>query len=250
METTIQQLTQQEAAIQQGLDQVAAGKGQLESIQDQVNNGAMTLAQARGQLASGQLEAAVGIGEGTAQLAAGEAAIQMQEAQMESAQSQAAGSTDVSSILSADMVKTILAAENFSMPAGYVTEDGIDYLVRVGDKFKSIEDIKDLVLIDMEGIDPVKLSDVANVELVNNSDGQRPAGIRPVGGSSRHRGRNSPACSRRSSNPDAGSTDGIGTEPGGGKHGCKQHPVCGYGQDDSGRGELQHACGVCDGGWN
>ena len=94
----------------------------------------------------------------------------MQEAQMESAQSQAAGSTDVSSILSADMVKTILAAENFSMPAGYVTEDGIDYLVRVGDKFKSIEDIKDLVLIDMEGIDPVKLSDVANVELVSNSD--------------------------------------------------------------------------------
>ncbi|MFR9063884.1 MAG: efflux RND transporter permease subunit, partial [[Clostridium] scindens] len=47
---------------------------------------------------------------------------------------------------------------------------GIDYLVRVGDKFKSIEDIKDLVLIDMEGIDPVKLSDIANVELVNNSD--------------------------------------------------------------------------------
>ena len=170
LETTAQQLAQQEAAIQQGLDQVAAGKGQLESIQDQVNNGAMTLAQARGRLASGQLEAAVGIGEGTAQLAAGEAAIQMQEAQMESAQSQAAGSADVSSILSADMVKTILAAENFSMPAGYVTEGGIDYLVRVGDKFKSIEDIKDLVLIDMEGIDPVKLSDVANVELVNNSD--------------------------------------------------------------------------------
>ena len=170
LETTAQQLAQQEAAIQQGLDQVAAGKGQLESIQDQVNNGAMTLAQARGRLASGQLEAAVGIGEGTAQLAAGEAAIQMQEAQMESAQSQAAGSADVSSILSADMVKTILAAENFSMPAGYVTEDGIDYLVRVGDKFKSIEDIKDLVLIDMEGIDPVKLSDIANVELVNNSD--------------------------------------------------------------------------------
>ena len=26
------------------------------------------------------------------------------------------------------------------------------------------------MLIDMEGIDPVKLSDVANVELVNNSD--------------------------------------------------------------------------------
>ena len=74
------------------------------------------------------------------------------------------------SMLTADMVKTILTAENFSMPAGYVQEDGIDYLVRVGEKFKNIGELKDLVLLDLEGVDPVKLSDVASVELVNNAD--------------------------------------------------------------------------------
>ena len=74
------------------------------------------------------------------------------------------------SMLTADMVKTILTAENFSMPAGYVQEDGIDYLVRVGEKFKNIWELKDLVLLDLEGVDPVKLSDVASVELVNNAD--------------------------------------------------------------------------------
>ncbi len=164
------QLEQQEAALQMGKDQLTAGKSQLEAMQQQINQGAMTLAQARGQLASAQLEAAVGIGEGTAQLAAGQSAIQMQEAQMESAMNDASAGAGMADMLTADMVKTILTAENFSMPAGYVEEEGIDYLVRIGDKFKNIGELKDLVLIDMEGVDPVKLSDVAGVELVNDAD--------------------------------------------------------------------------------
>ncbi len=167
---TIQQLEQQEAGLLEGKNQLTAGKDQLQAVQQQINEGAMTLAQARGELASAQLEAAVGIGEGTAQLAAGESALQMQEAQMESAMDEAAAGADMSSMLTADMIKTILTAENFSMPAGYVKEEGIDFLIRVGDKFKNIGELKDLVLIDMEGIDPVKLSDVASVEMVNNAD--------------------------------------------------------------------------------
>lgn len=170
LEAAIAQLTEQEASLKEGQGKVTAGRQQLEAVQKQVNNGAMSLAEARGQLASAQVQAAAGLGEGAAQLAAGEAMIQSQEAQMEAAKGEASASADLSGMLNADMVKALLAAENFSMPAGYVTENGLDYLVRVGDKFKSIEDIKNLVLIDMEGIDPVKLTDVANVELVSNSD--------------------------------------------------------------------------------
>ncbi|RGU95722.1 acriflavin resistance protein [Clostridium sp. AF15-17LB] len=166
----IEKSSNQEEILQKKLDELPSKKQDLEEAQKQVNDGAMTLAQARGQLASAQVEAAAGLGEGAAQLAAGEAMIQSQEAQMEAAKGEASASSDISSMLNADMVKTLLAAENFSMPAGYVTEEGLDYLVRVGDKFKSIEDIKDLVLIHMDGIDPVKLTDVANVELVDNSD--------------------------------------------------------------------------------
>ena len=64
----------------------------------------------------------------------------------------------------------MLSAQNFSMPAGYVKEDGIDYLVRVGDKFKSVDELKDFTLLDMEDIDPVKLTDVASVKLTDNAD--------------------------------------------------------------------------------
>lgn len=117
-----------------------------------------------------QLEAAAGLGDASAQLAAGESAIQMQEAQIDAAKEQAGASTDVGSLLSVDTIRTILTAQNFRMPAGYVTEEGLDFLVRVGDKFKNIDELKELVLLDMEGIDPVKLTDVASVELVNDVD--------------------------------------------------------------------------------
>lgn len=170
IEETLKQLASQETQIKEAQGQITAGKEQLEAIQNQVNEGALSLAQARGQLASAQLEAAAGIGEGTARLVSGESVLQMQEAQIESAGTEAGTSADAENMFSAGTIKSILAAQNFRMPAGYVTENGLDYLVRVGDKFKSIEEIRNLVLFDIEGVDPVKLSDVASVELADNSD--------------------------------------------------------------------------------
>lgn len=163
-------LVEQEEDLEDAKEQMAVGKKQLEDMQTQVNNGAMTLAEARGQLASAQLETAVGLGEGAAQLAAGQTALDLQEAQMEAASKEAEASLDTDSILSAETIEAMLGAQHFRMPAGYVNEDGLEYLVRVGDKFQSVDEMKDLVLLDMEGIDPIKLSDVAEVKVVNNAD--------------------------------------------------------------------------------
>ncbi len=170
LEQAIAQASAQEQALLASGQQLAQGKAQLEAIQQQVNAGALTLAEARGQMASAQIQATLGLSSGGAQLAVGEAAIAQQEAQMESAKEEAYASADMEGVLNVEMVQTLLAAQNFAMPAGYVQEDGIDYLVRIGDKFKSVDDIRDLVLLDMEGMDSVKLSDVADVQLVNNAD--------------------------------------------------------------------------------
>lgn len=163
-------LVEQEEDLEDAKEQMAAGKKQLEDMQTRVNNGAMTLAEARGQLASTQLETAVGLGEGAAQLTAGQTALALQEAQMEAASKEAEASLDTDSILSAATIEAMLGAQNFRMPAGYVNEEGIDYLVRIGDKFESVDEMKNLILLDMEGIDPIKLSDVADVAVVNNAD--------------------------------------------------------------------------------
>lgn len=91
--------------------------------------------------------------------------------QAEDAKEQAYSSADVSGIVTMDMVSNLLTAENFSMPAGYVEQEGISYLVSVGDELASLEEIQNLLLMDpgIEGVDPVYLKDVADVYMSDNS---------------------------------------------------------------------------------
>ncbi|MDD5935842.1 MAG: efflux RND transporter permease subunit [Clostridiales bacterium] len=88
-----------------------------------------------------------------------------------SGMSENAGSLDIESTLTTDMISNILTAQNFEMPVGYITEDGRDYLVRVGDKLEDIEEISNLSLFDfgIPGLDVVRLSDVADVFKTDNS---------------------------------------------------------------------------------
>lgn len=90
------------------------------------------------------------------------------EAQKETALS----SADLTNTVTAEMISNILKAQNFSMPAGYISEEGRDYLVRIGDKIDNVDEISNLVLFDigMPGIEPIKLSDVADVFKNNNAD--------------------------------------------------------------------------------
>ena len=97
--------------------------------------------------------------------------LQDSEAQLKDSMEQAHSAVDLSQLLSMDTLSGILTAQDFSMPAGYVTQDGVKCLVSVGDEIKSVEEIQNLVLVDlgMEGIEPVKVSDVADVFMMDNS---------------------------------------------------------------------------------
>ncbi len=171
------------AAINEGLTQIAANRqtitekqaeldmaeGLISEAENQLNAGTIGLAQARAQLSSAQLMAALEMSSVSAQLAVGEAAIQAQEEELKNAKDAATASANVEAMLTAETVQTLLTAQNFNMPAGYVEEDGIDYLIRVGDKFSSIEDLRKLVLVEREGMNPIKLSDIADVERTDNA---------------------------------------------------------------------------------
>lgn len=97
------------------------------------------------------------------------------EEEFEKTKETAYDSADMSDVITASMIKNILTAQNFSMPAGYVTEDGVDYMVRVGDKIEEEDQLKNLVLFDpagmgIEDVEPIRLSDVADVFTTDNSD--------------------------------------------------------------------------------
>ena len=91
--------------------------------------------------------------------------------QLEEARQDAYLSADMEGVLTVDTVKALLTAQNFSMPGGYVTEEGIDYLVRIGEKPESIEELADMPLINvnMDGVEVITLKDVADVFMTDNS---------------------------------------------------------------------------------
>ena len=81
--------------------------------------------------------------------------------------------TDVGGKLSMSAVSQLLTAQNFSMPAGYISDnDGVQYMVSVGDSVTSRQELEDMVLLDLgiEGVEPVTLGDVATVVVLDDAD--------------------------------------------------------------------------------
>ena len=69
-------------------------------------------------------------------------------------------------------ISSILSAQNFSMPAGYVTDGEAEILVSVGDKITDKGELDNLILMDLgiDGMDPIRLSDVATVSYSNMAE--------------------------------------------------------------------------------
>ena len=129
-------------------------------LADQVTAGTLTMADAVTQIISAniQLDSALNqIDQGLQTL--------------EESRSAALSQADLSSSLSLPTITALLTAQNFSMPAGYLKEDGVNYMVSVGDAIDTRQDLEDLVLFDlgMDGIDPIRMKDVADVAITDNS---------------------------------------------------------------------------------
>lgn len=147
------QLEASEKQLEAGEEQIEAGQEQLDAALEQLKDGEEQLNETAEQLADALQQILDG------------------EEDLEEARENAYEQADMNGILTVDMVKSLLAAQNFSMPAGYVTEEGIDYLVRVGDKPEDIEALKKMPLInpEMDGVDVITLGDVADVFMTDNS---------------------------------------------------------------------------------
>lgn len=145
---------------------------------EQANAGVEKAREAYKQLEQGKILAAAGFGSASAQLAAAESALEEGEAQLEDAQKQfedaraaAIEQADVSKLLTKDMVSSLVMAQNFAMPAGYLYQGDDQYLLKVGDAFSSVEEVENALLLQMDAGDvgDVRLSDVADVTVIDNS---------------------------------------------------------------------------------
>ena len=130
------------------------------------------------QLLFSGTEAQLGLGEfqissGRTQLEAGKTQLDAARKEYESAREEALKSANLDQLLNMNTLKQLIAAQNFSMPAGYIDGgegDSDQYILKVGDAFDNVDELKSMVLCSIDGIGDVRLSDVADIELTDNAD--------------------------------------------------------------------------------
>ena len=129
-------------------------------LADQVSAGTLTMADAVTQVISANIQLDSALNQ-----------IDRGLQTLEESRSAALSQADLSSSLNLSTITALLTAQNFSMPAGYLKEDGVNYMVSVGDAIDTRQDLEDLVLFDlgMDGIDPIRMKDVADVAITDNS---------------------------------------------------------------------------------
>lgn len=170
--TYITSLNGQLTELNSGLEQITSGKTTLNNTMQQITGGKSAIDEGKITLKVKEAETQSQLTAAKVNLEQGASKLEEEKANLEDAKEAAYDGADMKNIISVDLIKGMLTAQNFDFPAGYVTEDDVDYLVRVGNKFDDVEELSDFVLLDlgMDGVDPVKLSDVADVFVADNAD--------------------------------------------------------------------------------
>ena len=153
-------------------DDLKTLQGSMEKLMKALKSGHLR-AQVEGDVSDLLVELMDGMTQMTgAELQLSEAKAQIESGlkQIQAAYDKVAEQTDLGGLLSISTVSGLLTAQNFSMPAGYVKdESGESWLLKVGEEYDSVDDIRGALLLHVEGYGDVRLSDVADVEIIDNA---------------------------------------------------------------------------------
>lgn len=187
LDTTEEKLDDTIAEIADKISQVDGGITQIAAAVKGLDNNTVSVNQALSEIEKQQSLAAYQLSGGLSTLNTKQSEVNSALTQLNSAQEElksasdelsdqkdkAKKAADMTNTVTISNVSNILTAQNFSMPAGYVSYDeNIKYLVRVGDKIDGDKEMQSLTLFDtgIDGIGVVKLSDVADVFIADDSD--------------------------------------------------------------------------------
>lgn len=152
--------------------EVDAGISAIDSGLEQINSGKKQTSDGLQMINKAEIEQSITLAETSATLSQGLAQIQMAEDTVEDTLETTKDAADLDTVLSIETLNNLLIAQNFEMPAGYADSEDGQYLVKVGDDISDAEELADTVLIDlnMDNVGVIKLSDVADVKVVDDSE--------------------------------------------------------------------------------
>ncbi|MBE6971433.1 MAG: acriflavin resistance protein [Ruminococcaceae bacterium] len=130
-------------------------------IVDEISSGAISLVDGITQLMTANVQLQMALSE-----------IDSGLAQLEASRDTALEQADMGAALNISTISALLTAQNFSMPAGYVEQDGVSYMVSVGDTIDTQQALQEMILFDLgiDGVEPIRMQDVADVFITDNSN--------------------------------------------------------------------------------
>lgn len=161
-----QQLDSADSQLESAQKQLDSAKKQLDKAQDQITDGWESIADGQDQINDGWES----LRDGEKQLSDGwddyNDAVKSYEKQRAEAEKKA----NADQLLTLDALTGLIYSQNFEMPAGYV-DDKLDnsWLVKVGQNYEEVDELKDIVLTNIHNVGDVKLGDVADITIIDNS---------------------------------------------------------------------------------
>ncbi|MGN1206378.1 MAG: efflux RND transporter permease subunit, partial [Eubacterium sp.] len=164
-------LTTSKKELTTGKKKMRAGKQKLLEAKSKLEKGQISVEEARNEISKQKVLVAIKLSVAEVQVNTGESKLDEAEKQLKDNKKTTKEGADLKKIITKSMVENVLKAENFDMPAGYITDNEASYLVKVGEKADSQKDIENLVICDMgfDDLDPIRLSDVADIAVTDNS---------------------------------------------------------------------------------
>lgn len=172
IEKSLEDMYKTKLGIQQNLIEVELGLKNIASGEQELVVQKTSLEKQEEQLKDAKATMNIEINKAKTELDSSEAKVKDGISEFDNAREEAYKKASLDGIITQTMISGILTAENFAMPAGYLKTEDDKIIVKVGDAFNSIDEMKNLTLFsfDIDGLENVTLNDVADTQFANNSD--------------------------------------------------------------------------------
>lgn len=169
-----------DATLTISMSQIESSKKQLDNARDQINDAKDQLKDSWEQIESGYEQLEDGqeqideawdkLKDGQDQINDGWDDYNDAVRKYEKQKIEAIKKANANQLLSLATLSQIIYAQNFEMPAGYV-DDELDnsWLVKIGDNYKDVDELKSLELAYIDDIGDICINDVADVTVIDNS---------------------------------------------------------------------------------
>ncbi len=152
---------------------IAGLQTQIDALQTEINSFSTQKTELEESLidtSAGQTSMNLEIIQAQTEIAIQQANLETQKAEFETQKEEALASVDMGEMLSAEMISGILAAQNFSMPAGYIQDGDEEFSLKIGEAFTTEEEIRNLVIMDTPETGKIYLHQVAEVSLEDKKE--------------------------------------------------------------------------------